>query len=334
MNDIVTDASRQFDQGYADDQQVAMITGGAAGIGEAIARRLSADGFMIVIADLDGGRAEALATDISGRGGRALSKQLDVSVPESVAAIFDWLADDLGRCDVLVNNAGVASATPLAELPLERWESTIAVNVTGALLMTQRAVPLMKQRGRGHIVNISSISGVRASAGRIAYGTSKAAIIGLTRQLAIELAADNITVNSVAPGPVDTATARAVHTEATRRSYLRLIPMKRYGRPEEIAAAVSFLCSADASYITGHTIPVDGGFLAAGVLEIGRDQRRRRPHPISRTSTVRPWVVEPLLRSPVNRGSVVGSSHGTKGWVCKIVGDTSGMRRRSSTSLL
>ena len=268
MNDIATDASRQFDQSLSDDQRIAVITGGAAGIGEAIARRLSADRFMIVIADLDGGRAEALATDISGRGGHAIGKQLDVSVPDSVAALFDWLADDLGACDVLVNNAGVASTTPLADLPLERWESTIAVNVTGALLMTQRAVPLMKLRGRGRVVNISSISGVRASAGRIAYGTSKAAIIGLTRQLAIELAADNITVNSVAPGPVDTATARAVHTEATRQSYLRQIPMKRYGRPEEIAAAVSFLCSADASYITGHTVPVDGGFLAAGVLEI------------------------------------------------------------------
>jgi 3-oxoacyl-[acyl-carrier protein] reductase len=268
MNDIATDASRQFDQSLSDDQRIAVITGGAAGIGEAIARRLSADGFMIVIADLDRGRAEAFATHITSSGGHAMGKQLDVSVPESVAAMFDWLADDLGACDVLVNNAGVASTTPLAELPLERWESTIAVNVTGALLATQRAVPLMKHRGRGRVVNISSISGVRASAGRIAYGTSKAAIIGLTRQLAIELAADNITVNSVAPGPVDTATARAVHTEATRQSYLRQIPMKRYGRPEEIAAAVSFLCSADASYITGHTIPVDGGFLAAGVLEI------------------------------------------------------------------
>jgi NAD(P)-dependent dehydrogenase (short-subunit alcohol dehydrogenase family) len=134
--------------------------------------------------------------------------------------------------------------------------------------MTQHAIPLMKKGGRGRIVNISSISGVRASAGRIAYGTSKAAIIGLTRQLAIELASDNITVNSVAPGPVDTATARAVHTERTRQGYLRLIPMRRFGRPEEIAAAVSFLCSEDASYITGHTIPVDGGYLAAGVLDI------------------------------------------------------------------
>jgi 3-oxoacyl-[acyl-carrier protein] reductase len=185
-----------------------------------------------------------------------------------VAALFEWLSDHVGRCDALVNNAGIASTAPLSELPLGRWESTIAVNVTGALLMAQHAVPLMRNRGRGRIVNISSISGVRASAGRTAYGTSKAAIIGLTRQLAIELATHNITVNSVAPGPVDTDLTRAVHTEATRQSYLRLVPMNRYGRPQEIAAAVSFLCSEDASYITGHTIPVDGGFLAAGVLEI------------------------------------------------------------------
>jgi NAD(P)-dependent dehydrogenase (short-subunit alcohol dehydrogenase family) len=247
---------------------VAVITGGAAGIGEAIARRLSADGFMIVIADLDGERAEAVASDICAAGGKASGRQVDVSAAASVAALFEWLSDHLGRCDVLVNNAGIATTAPLSELPLERWESTIAVNVTGALLMTQHAVPLMRNSGRGRIVNISSISGVRASAGRIAYGTSKAAIIGLTRQLAIELATDNITVNSVAPGPVDTDLTRAVHTEATRQSYLRLVPMNRYGRPEEIAAAVSFLCSEDASYITGHTIPVDGGFLAAGVLEI------------------------------------------------------------------
>jgi 3-oxoacyl-[acyl-carrier protein] reductase len=247
---------------------VAVITGGAAGIGEAIARRLSADGLAVVIADLDGKRAEEIATEISAHGGQAAGRQVDVSAAESVAALFEWLTDDLGRCDVLVNNAGIATTAPVSELPLERWNSTMAVNVTGALLMAQHAIPLMKQGGWGRIVNISSTSGVRASAGRIAYGTSKAAIIGLTRQLAIELAPDNITVNSVAPGPVDTATARALHTELTRQSYVRMIPMRRYGRPEEIAAAVSFLCSEDASYITGHTIPVDGGYLAAGVLEI------------------------------------------------------------------
>ena len=174
---------------------------------------------MIVIADLDSERAGAVASDISATGGEASGRHVDVSAAESVTALFEWLTDHLGRCDVLVNNAGIASTAPLSELRLERWESTIAVNVTGALLTTQHAVPLMRNRGRGRIVNISSISGVRASAGRIAYGTSKAAIIGLTRQLAIELAMDNITVNSVAPGPVDTDLTRAVHTEATRQSY-------------------------------------------------------------------------------------------------------------------
>ena len=173
---------------------VAVITGGAAGIGEAIARRLAADKFAVVIADLDRNGAEEIATEISARGGQAVGRHVDVSAADSVSALFEWLTDDLGRCDVLVNNAGIATTAPVSELPLERWNSTIAVNLTGALLMTQHALPLMKKGDRGRIVNISSI--------------------------------------------------------------------------EEIAAAVSFLCSEDASYITGHTIPVDGGYLAAGVLEI------------------------------------------------------------------
>jgi NAD(P)-dependent dehydrogenase (short-subunit alcohol dehydrogenase family) len=197
MNDMAAGDSWRLSASALGDQGVAVITGGAAGIGEAIARRLSADGYMIVIADLDGELAEAVAADISMAGRPAFGRQVDVSTAESITALFDWLADDLGRCDALVNNAGVASTATLSGLPLERWESTIAVNVTGALLATQQAVPLMKRSGRGRVVNISSISGIRASAGRIAYGTSKAAIIGLTRQLAIELAADNITVNSV-----------------------------------------------------------------------------------------------------------------------------------------
>jgi 3-oxoacyl-[acyl-carrier protein] reductase len=247
---------------------VAVVTGGAVGLGAAIARRLSADGFQVVIADLKSEGAEELAKDICARGGRARGHQVDVSAADSVSALFEWIEGDLGRCDALVNNAGVASTSPMIELPFEHWSSTFAVNVSGPLLMAQRAVRLMQQRGQGRIVNIASISGVRASAGRAAYGTSKAAVIGLTRQMAIEFATDGITVNAVAPGPVDTPMSRDVHTDVTRESYYRAIPMRRYGRPEEIASAVSFLCSDDASYITGHTIPVDGGYLAAGVLEI------------------------------------------------------------------
>ena len=222
MKEMAPDGGREFDQDLRGESGVAVITGAAAGIGEAIAWRLSADGFMIIIADLDGKRAEDLAIEISAGGSQALGRQVDVSSEKSIMALFEWLTDDLGRCDVLVNNAGVARTERLSQLPLEQWNSTIAINVTGALLMTQHAMPLMKQGNRGGVVNISSISGLRASVGRIAYGTSKAAIIGLTRQLAIELAPYNITVNSVAPGPVDTATARAVHTELTRQNYLPL----------------------------------------------------------------------------------------------------------------
>jgi NADP-dependent 3-hydroxy acid dehydrogenase YdfG len=183
MNDVAADSGRPFAASPVGDSAVAVVTGSAAGIGEAIARRLSADGFTVVITDLDGNRAEAVATEISARGGKALGRQVDVSAAESVAALFAWLTDELDRCDVLVNNAGVASTAPLAEVELERWNSTIAINLTAALLTTQHAVPLMKKGGRGRVVNISSISGVRASAGRMAYGTSKAAMIGLTRQL-------------------------------------------------------------------------------------------------------------------------------------------------------
>ena len=170
MNDVAADSGRPFAASSVGDSAVAVVTGGAAGIGEAIARRLSADGFTVIIADLDGNRAEDVATEISARGGQASGRQVDVSAAESVAALFEWLTYDLGRCDVLVNNAGVASTARLAEVELERWNSTIAINVTGALLTTQHAIPLMKKANRGRVVNISSISGVRASAGRMAYG--------------------------------------------------------------------------------------------------------------------------------------------------------------------
>jgi meso-butanediol dehydrogenase/(S,S)-butanediol dehydrogenase/diacetyl reductase len=161
MNDVAADGGRRFVASSAGDSAVAVVTGGAAGIGEAIARRLSAGGFTVVVADLDANRAEDMATEISARGGRASGRHVDVSATASIAALFEWLLYDLGRFDVLVNNAGVASTAPLAEVQLDRWNSTIAINVTGALLTTQHAVPLMRKARRGRVVNISSISGVR-----------------------------------------------------------------------------------------------------------------------------------------------------------------------------
>lgn len=169
----------------------------------------------------------------------------------------------------------IAIFKPILDLTLEDWSRVIAVNLTGAFLCTQAAVPLMRETGGGAIVNITSISGLRASTLRTAYGTSKAALAHLTQQQAIELAALGIRVNAVAPGPVDTAMAKAVHTPAIRADYHDHVPLNRYGLETELANAIYFLCSDQASYITGQELAVDGGFDATGIgLPTLRGERR------------------------------------------------------------
>ena len=246
-----------------DDRKVALVTGAAMGIGAAIAARLARDGFAVVVSDVDANAAAATAQGIG-----ATAIVMDVADPASIGAAFATLGERHGRCDVLVNNAGIAKTFPFVDYPLEHWNLVMAVNVTGPMLCAQHAARLMRSRKWGRIVNIASVSGERASAGRTAYGASKAALLGLTRQMAIELAADGITANAVAPGPVDTPLTRELHSERTRASFVRAVPAGRYGTTGEIAAAVAFLASEDAAYITGHTLAVDGGFLAAGVLEV------------------------------------------------------------------
>ncbi len=246
-------------------QKVAFVTGGAVGIGAAISERLAQAGMRVVVADLDLAKATETAARLSAAGGAAQALQVDIGSPDSIAAAFAQVDAQLGRCDVLVNNAGIAKTFSFLEFPLDNWQATMNINVTGTLLCSQHAARMMVRRGWGRIVSIASVAGMRAvGKGRTAYGTSKAAVIGLTRQMAAELAEHGVTANAVAPGPVDTPMTQVLHSDAFRRQYTSAIPANRYGLTAEIAAAAAFLASEEAGYINGIALPVDGGFMATG----------------------------------------------------------------------
>lgn len=249
----------------ASQHRVALITGGAKGIGAEVCSRLAALGHHVLVADLDFKAAEETAAALRAAGGRASALQLDVGSPASVNAAFDQVAREHGRCDILVNSAGIAKVFSFLDFPLDNFVATMNVNVTGTLLCAQAAARLMVKQQWGRIVNIASVAGMRAvGSGRTAYGTSKGAVIALTRQMAVELAEHGVTANAVAPGPVDTPMTQALHTEQFRTEYSKAIPMNRYGTCGEIASAVVYLVSEDARYVTGIAMPVDGGFLASG----------------------------------------------------------------------
>ncbi|MET3843294.1 SDR family oxidoreductase [Bradyrhizobium sp. OAE829] len=253
--------------------KVALVTGAARGIGLATAKRFLADGWRVALLDIEGellrGAVAALADPDN-----TLALHCDVSDAGAVASAMTNMIGRFGRLDALVNNAGVAVFAPLLETSDEDWNRILAVNLTGPFICTKAAAPLMREHG-GAVVNITSISAVRASTLRSAYGTSKAGLAHLTKQLAVELASLGIRVNAVAPGPVETAMAKAVHTPEIRADYHDAIPLNRYGLEEELAEAVFFLCSDRSSYITGQVLAVDGGFDAAGIgLPTLRGERR------------------------------------------------------------
>ena len=184
---------------------------------------------------------------------------------DAVRRAMQAVQDRFGRIDALINNAGVAVFKPILQTRYEEWRHVLGTNLDGAFLCSQAAAPVMLETGGGSIVNIASISGLRASTLRVAYGTSKGALIHLTKQQAVELGDAGIRVNAVAPGPVDTEMANLVHTVAIRSDYHDTIPLNRYGTTEEVAAVVGFVCTPEASYINGQVIAVDGGFEASGV---------------------------------------------------------------------
>ena len=254
---------------------VALVTGAARGIGLATAQRFLSEGWAVGLMDWDAGEL-AVAMRALGQPERVLELPLDVSKPEDAENAVARMREKFGRLDALVNNAGVAEFGGVLETSLNVWRTIMDVNLTGPFLMTKAAVPAMRERG-GAIVNITSISSLRASTLRVAYGTSKAGLAHLTKQLAVELASYGIRVNAVAPGPVDTAMALKVHTKEIRRDYYDAIPLNRYGLPEELADAIYYLCSPHSSYITGQVLAVDGGFEAAGIglATLRRDMRNR-----------------------------------------------------------
>ena len=243
---------------------VAVITGAARGIGLATAQWFLAHGYRAVLIDIDRDtllKTEAMLADSE----RVLALHCDVSDAAQVDAAVNETVTRFGRIDAWVNNAGVAVFKPLEETTLAEWRYVMATNLDGVFICTQACVPVMRRTGGGAIVNIASISGLRASTLRVAYGTSKAALMHLTRQQAVEYGNAGVRVNAVAPGPVETEMAKLVHSPAIRADYHDSIPLARYGTMDEIASAIGFLCSPAASYVNGQILAVDGGFDAAGI---------------------------------------------------------------------
>ena len=251
-------------------QRVAVVTGGARGIGLAIGQWFLAHGYRVALLDVDLATLTLATEKLATSHGEdaVLAVHCDVSDPAQVQRAIARVDSVFSRIDALVNNAGIAVFKPIGETSFQEWRSVLSVNLDGAFLCSQACVPIMRRTSAqdgGAIVNIASISGLRASTLRVAYGTSKAAIIQLTKQQAVELGTVGIRANAVAPGPVDTEMAKLVHSVAIRSDYHDVIPLNRYGTVEEIAASVGFLCSPAASYINGQVLAVDGGFESAGV---------------------------------------------------------------------
>lgn len=238
--------------------RVAVVTGASRGIGKAVALRLAADGADLVVTATSLEAAQATADEIIGIGSKALALKVDVSVAQEVEALFAATSKEFGKVDILVNNAGITRDGLLLRMKDQDWDDVLDVNLKGAFNCTREVAKVMTRARYGRIVNISSVVGEMGNAGQVNYCASKAGMFGLTKATARELAKRNITVNAVAPGFIETDMTGAL-SEKTRENLLQQIPLERLGQADDIAAAVAFLVSSQAGYITGHILSVNGG---------------------------------------------------------------------------
>lgn len=245
--------------------QVAVVTGGASGIGGATARRLAADGAKVLIADINEATAQENASRIMEAGGEANVVVADMGKSADINAMIEGAAARWGRLDILVNNAYSPTAahdTDILDTTVEAWDSGLDVMAKALFLATKYAIPHMEQNGGGNIVNISSVHGLLQSPGFLVYEASKSAVIGMTRQMAAELGPRGIRVNAICPGHIVTENIQKHMWQENPSGYAffeEQYPLRRCGKPEEIASAIAFLCSVDASFVTGHYLVVDGG---------------------------------------------------------------------------
>ncbi|MBM9466560.1 SDR family NAD(P)-dependent oxidoreductase [Nakamurella leprariae] len=262
-----------------DTSRVALITGAAQGLGLATAVRLAADGFHVVMADIDAAAAQLAARELAAVGHTATPICVDVTDDGSVAACLETVRATTGRLDVLVNNAGIISRSPAESFESAQWDRELSVNLGGTMRCSRAAYPLLVAAPAAAVVNLASVGSTFGLPHRLAYSTAKTGIVGLTRTLAAEWGRVGIRVNAVAPGYMDTAMMQSGLAGGTldRERLLMRTPLMRFGRAHEIAAAISFLVSQDASFVTGVLLPVDGGITIDGTFH--DDRRHREPSP-------------------------------------------------------
>lgn len=239
--------------------RVAIVTGASGALGKAIAAGLAAEGATVVVNYARNAKAaEELVAAIEEKGGKALAVQADIATPEGADALVKAATDAFGKVDILVNNAGITRDTLLMRMKEEDWDAVLDTNLKGVFLCTKAVTrPMLKAR-YGKIINIGSVSGLLGVAGQVNYSAAKAGMVGLTRAVARELGSRGVCVNTVAPGAIEAGMLLELNEEQ-RQSYLKSIPLERFGKPEDVAAAVIFLAGPGGDYITGQTLAVDGG---------------------------------------------------------------------------